>query len=303
MASLIEYARLVRLPNVFTAMADIGLGALAVGALPDRWGPFLLLLAASSLLYCSGMVWNDWFDVDQDRKERPFRPFASGKISLRAGFRLAALLMVGGILCAAGADVGPEGYGWRSTLLASLLAAAILFYDGVAKKTVLGPAAMGTCRFLNVLLGLSVAEGAIPLWGWGLAATVGIYVAGVTLFARTEAAVSNRRMLGIAAGIMVVGALLALTIPPLMQALRPEHRPFVGFPYLLAVFGVFLGMKVASAIRQPTPRRVQGAVKRAVLGLVALDAVLATAVAGLVGLVLLVLLGPAYGLGRRLYST
>ena len=36
---------------------------------------------ASTLLYWSGMVWNDYFDLEQDRKERPGRPLASGRIT------------------------------------------------------------------------------------------------------------------------------------------------------------------------------------------------------------------------------
>src|SRR5262249_61032160 len=60
------YAQLIRLPNVFTALADICLGALAVGALPGRWLPFTFLLLASACLYSAGMVWNDYFDFEQD---------------------------------------------------------------------------------------------------------------------------------------------------------------------------------------------------------------------------------------------
>src|SRR3954454_3550433 len=77
------YAQLVRLPNVFTAMADICLGGVAAGGLIERWAMFALLLPASACLYCGGMVWNDVFDVEQDRRERPFRPLPSGRISRR----------------------------------------------------------------------------------------------------------------------------------------------------------------------------------------------------------------------------
>src|SRR5438067_2386375 len=86
------YAQLVRLPNVFTAMADITLAALATAALRERWPVFVLLLLASSCLYCGGMVWNDVFDVEQDRRERPFRPLPSGRVSRGAAMRFGALL-------------------------------------------------------------------------------------------------------------------------------------------------------------------------------------------------------------------
>ena len=75
------------------------------------------------------------------------------------------------------------------------------------------------------------------------------------------------------------------------------------FVYLLVAFAFAVGLPVVRACEAPTPSRVQRAVKRAVLGLIALDAVLATAAAGVIGLVLLLLLPPAVVLGRRVYST
>jgi 4-hydroxybenzoate polyprenyltransferase len=48
---------------------------------------------------------------------------------------------------------------------------------------------------------------------------------------------------------------------------------------------------------------VQAAVKTAVLGLVGLDAVLATSLAGTAGLLVLLLLPPALWLGKWVYST
>src|SRR5262245_28722487 len=80
MNRLLPYAQLVRLPNVFTALADIALGALVTAALPAHWPAFVLLLLASACLYSAGMVWNDYFDLEQDRRERPFRPLPSGRI-------------------------------------------------------------------------------------------------------------------------------------------------------------------------------------------------------------------------------
>src|ERR1700719_4023050 len=76
----LPYAQLVRLPNVFTAMADIALAALVTGSLPGQLISFLLLVLASSCLYCAGMVWNDYFDYEIDLKERPLRPLPSNRI-------------------------------------------------------------------------------------------------------------------------------------------------------------------------------------------------------------------------------
>jgi len=296
MIRLLDYARLVRLPNAFTAMADICLGALVTDALPERIFPFVFLLLASTLLYSAGMIWNDYFDLEQDKKERPFRPLASGKISLSAARALGSLFLVLGLAFAYLA--GP-----RSFFIALFLVVAILLYDGMLKKTWAGPVLMGLCRFLNVLFGLSVTGQEPGTWGVALALVVGIYIIGVTVFARTEARLSKKNMLMMGASLMLVGLILALTIPSLAQNAGVTTNTAFLFPYLLAGFGCYVGSAVVSAIRNPIPKKVQTAVKRSVLGLVALDAILATALAGLAGLLLLLLLVPAHFLGRWVYST
>src|SRR5262249_58217553 len=78
MNSLRPYARLVRLPNLPSALADICLAALAVRALPGHWAAFGLVLLSSACLYSAGMALNDVFDLEQDRRERPDRPLPSG---------------------------------------------------------------------------------------------------------------------------------------------------------------------------------------------------------------------------------
>ena len=91
MSRIRAYAQLVRLPNVFTALADICLGALVAGTTDVPRMAFVCVLLASACLYSGGMVWNDFFDVEQDRRERPFRPLPSGRISrLCRAFRHAA---------------------------------------------------------------------------------------------------------------------------------------------------------------------------------------------------------------------
>src|SRR5919199_644904 len=92
----LPYAQLVRLPNVFTAMADIGMAALVAGALPGHAAAVALLVLASSCLYCAGMVWNDYFDLEQDKRERPFRPIPSGRVTPRQAALFGAALLAAG---------------------------------------------------------------------------------------------------------------------------------------------------------------------------------------------------------------
>src|SRR5947199_1133016 len=138
--SALAYAQLVRLPNVFTALADIGMAALVSRALPAYAAAVVLLLLASSCLYCAGMVWNDYFDQEQDRRERPFRPLPSGRASPGEAVRLAGGLMAAGAGCAFLA-------GSTSFTISLLLIGAVLLYDCCLKRFWAGPIGMGVCRF------------------------------------------------------------------------------------------------------------------------------------------------------------
>jgi len=290
MKSLLPYAQLVRLPNAFTAMADIVLGFLTVlitAGLPflPYLGPFFCLLIASTLLYWAG------------------RPLPSGRIATGTAVWLGIGFFAGGVLFALLADLQADSLRFVSTSIAFCLVLAILLYDGAVKETWMGPFVMGGCRFLNILLGLSVAGDFPPGWGVLLAAVVGIYVAGVTLFARTEATTSSASDLTTAAAVIAASLLLALTVPALAQARASEVSTSMLFPYLLVGFGFYLGLAVVPAIRSPAPTRVQSAVKRALLGLVLLDALLASSLIGPLGLLLAILIVPGIYLGRWVYST
>src|SRR5437763_11897314 len=129
MNRLRAFAQLVRLPNVFTALADIALGALVTGALPTRWLPFVLLTLASACLYCAGMVWNDFFDIEQDRRERAFRPLPSGRVSRRSAVLLGTALLIAGLGFATLAGWWNMGTPWIAPLVAGFLVTAVLLYD------------------------------------------------------------------------------------------------------------------------------------------------------------------------------
>jgi 4-hydroxybenzoate polyprenyltransferase len=297
------YAQLVRLPNVFTAMADIFLGwcaALATGTPLGQWPALLLILGSSSCLYCAGMVWNDFFDVEQDRRERPFRPLPSGRISRRRAGLLATALLSAGLGLSALAGLFGNDPRWLPGSLAGVLALMILLYDAWLKRTWAGPIAMGSCRLLNVLLSFTLAGTGLP--GSAriyVALVVGLYIVGVTWFARTEARTSSQPALAGAAVVMLTALVLALAVPVWLDG----SSSAVLFPYALVVLGFLVGLPVSRAITLPSPLHVQLAVKRALMGLVILDAVLASAFIGAPGFALLLLLVPVLFLGRWIYST
>jgi 4-hydroxybenzoate polyprenyltransferase len=303
----LAFAQLLRLPNVFTAWADIALASAAATAVLDElpaWflATTVLLALASGSLYLAGMVWNDVFDLAEDAESRPFRPLPSGRVSRRTAVFLGTLLILGGLALAAGAGAvagrgalaAPFGY-------AVAIAIAVLAYDGGLKRSPLGPVSMAACRFLNVLLGLSPFPPSEFPWDLRLplAGVVGLYIAGVTWFARTEEGSSSRRQLTAAAGVIALSLGSAL----FLRASLPPNPDAVLFPYLLVAFGFVVGRPVATAIADPRPHRVQAAVKRCVLGLIGLDSVLATAFVGPAGLLILFLLPPALVIGKWVYST
>ncbi len=288
----LAYAQLLRIPNVFTAFADIAMAACAAGYITDRPDIVAALLLASGCLYCGGMVWNDFFDRQEDTKTQPFRPIPSGRVPARVALFLGLALMTCGLAMTLFVPTAVP--------VAFALVAAILLYNTWLKHTPVGPISMGACRFLNILLGLSGPGGdVLSVPNLHLAATTGLYIVGVTWFARTEEAASNRRPLILAAGVMLAALGLAVTVP----VYRPPGSTPIYFTYFVVAFGLLVGDKVVAAIRQPGPKEVQAAVKRSILGLVVLDAVLATAFVGAWGLLILLLLFPARWLGRWVYST
>jgi len=152
--------QLLRLPGVFTAFADVLAGYLIVrfaGAGEGNVRNLPLLLCASGCLYLCGMVWNDIFDLSEDRRLRPERPLPSGRIDLTKAFFLAVALSVGGLFFAMTAGRLPFE-------TAGALLCAILFYDAGGKRLEgLGPLAMGACRGFNLFLGMSAHPQALLL--------------------------------------------------------------------------------------------------------------------------------------------
>jgi len=84
-----DYLILVRLPNLFTLPSNVLVGYFMVSSMTmTSYVQILLLVTISILLYCVGLILNDLCDYSIDKKERPDRPLASGKVSRRAAIGL-----------------------------------------------------------------------------------------------------------------------------------------------------------------------------------------------------------------------
>ncbi len=312
-----QYLRLFRLPNVFTAIADVTMGFLFVWQCLHPLLVYACLAAASALLYTAGMVLNDVWDVEQDRRERADRPIASGRIGRRQARRVGFGLLLSGVVFGGAAGylgLVPVAVPWRAGVVATLLAVMVVFYDAVLKRTPLGPLAMGACRLLNVLLGMAVAAPAADqgmVWlsytesQWLAAAGIGAYIVGVTWFARREATQSSRMQLAAGTVVMSAGiALLGLIYQALPAGMPKTLQRETTWFLLLGLLAFTIIRRCGMAVADPTPRRVQLAVKNALWSLIVLDA----AVALLVGppawsLVIVALLIPTIVLGQWIEST
>jgi hypothetical protein len=277
---------MLRPPNLPTAWADVLLGYWMM-QWAEPWGkPVQLaaLLGSSSCLYLAGMVWNDVFDVEADRVERPDRPIPSGDVSIGFARMLAVVLTVLGLAFAAVA-------GTASLAVAGALVVAILFYDAFAKNYFFGPPAMGLCRALNILLGVSpqlpfLMRGVAPdlppamaamalAWStfwWTFPLGNGVYITGVTLFSRQEASVSSRSKLTAAALVMAAG--FGVNAWSLSRVPQLESAVWI----VLGFAALTVGFRVLRAILNPAPRTVQTAVGSSITALIMIDAALLLAV-------------------------
>jgi len=301
----LDYLELLRLPNLFTAPADSMMGFWFVQTGDNlRGGLTLAALATSSvLLYASGVVLNDLFDLKTDRQERPERPLPSGRIAPVVAAWLGAELMILGVAAAflAGFLAGSLAPG----VVGAGLAGCILLYNAGAKRTVIGPLVMGACRGLNVLLGMAAAW-----WTWQeehllVAGAISLYVAGLTWFARSESARSRRWELLGAAGVMAGGIVLLAALPWVSDTLAGRAAGRLDlWPLAVAFLGVLILRRFLWAVLEPSAGRVQIAVRSGILSLVILDAAVCAIARGMgPALGVLALLVPAVWLARRFNPT
>jgi 4-hydroxybenzoate polyprenyltransferase len=311
---VIAWLKLLRLPNVFTAVADVMMGFLIThGELEPAW-QIGLLIAASCLLYLSGMVLNDVFDAEVDAREQPRRPIPSGRVSLSAAKALGWAMLASGVLVAWFLSYMANDA--RPGAIATLLAVCVVLYDGVLKQTPIALLVMGACRSLNVLLGMSLAHFSQPtadgemlvsrpwhLGEWLIAAGIGVYIVGVTVFARTDAQASSRGRLIAGLAILLGGMGLLAAVPALSQFPSLIVRQD-GWYLLWLLLALITARRCVIAIMQPTSDRVQTAVKHCVHSLIVLDAAICLGFAGAVwGFVVLALIFPTVLLAGWLRAT
>lgn len=240
----------------------------------------------ASLLYLAGTTWNDAFDAAFDRRHRGERPIPSGLLSPRA------VWTVGGLLLAAGLAVLFLLTSANPVFVAAL-AAAIVFYDFVHKRSAVGIWVMGACRFLLYLVAASAVSAdprLVEPAAVGLA--TGLYVVGLSAAARGEATGGRPPLWGV----------LLLAVPVLLGA----WGVFRAGSILPAVFlGALAGWILLSLahLRGRDSGRVGAMVARLLAGIILVDAVFASLVDPVFGGACLILFLVTLGLQKGVPAT
>ncbi len=172
--------------------------------------------------------------------------------------------MTVGTACAAAVGQG-------SLLIASLIVVAVLLYDGYLKSTIAAPLGMGTCRFLNLMLGTSAAGTITSVWQatpMTVAAALGIYIVGVTVFAKNEAGKSSS--MGLFAGVAVM--LCGIGLDAWLITKHGIKDAIPGSRMALLILGLNVLLRAATVVSNPQPGRIQRTVGLMLLCIIFLDA-------------------------------
>ncbi|MHB1921598.1 MAG: UbiA-like protein EboC [Chitinophagaceae bacterium] len=258
------FLQLMRPANLVTAVSDIFAGIAISGFFlyeqVDAFSlhPVWMLILATLGLYGGGVVFNDVFDADLDRVERPERPIPSGRVSLPQATFLGMALLFAGVWSACWVNS-------ISALLAGLICLAALVYDKFTKPHPwLGPLNMGICRGLNLLLGLSIDPSALYHY-YPLALLPVIFIAAITLVSRGEVHGSSSRPINFA----FLGYFLVLAVLILFSV---EGKGFPWSLFFILAFGWMIIDPLERARKDPQASKVKKAVKAGILGLILMNA-------------------------------
>lgn len=252
----------MRPANIVTSVADILAGIAISGVLINNgtipWFAIICLGLSTACLYGGGIVFNDVFDAELDKIERPERAIPSGVISITNATILGTVLLISGIALASVSSL-------TSVLLAFGVSCFALLYNKIGKNhPFFGPLNMGICRGLNLLLGLSIVP-EILHQHYFLAIIPVIYIFSITMTSRGEVHGGNTKNLYIAAG------LYAIVISAIAWFAFVNENLIWSLLFLLP-FAWMIFKPLSKAIKNPIGKNIGGAVKAGVISLILMDA-------------------------------
>jgi hypothetical protein len=295
-----QYLTLFRLPNVFTAPSNILAGYYAVVEPANASGLHLaILIICSILLYLSGIVLNDYFDIEVDRRERPLRPLPAGTVSKRK------VLLIGIVFIIA-ANFISLLVSTSTFIIAAILSGTIVSYDYRMKYSVYGPGMMGAARALNVMLGSSLIflTTVLNINNSARIAVVTVslfvFVFAISRLSRKEIDETDKVRTAKGSFLMIFAVLAIIIVSGLVGVFLKDL--FAN----LALFAIIMIITFKPLLqRQPlSSKDIQRTIKTMVLSIIVLDSAFVSGSAGTAyGLVTLMLIMPAIILSRKFYVT
>lgn len=281
------YLQLFRAPGTLTAASNILFGFFVTQSAGTDWAALPFLIASSVSLYLAGMILNDYFDYEIDKKERPFRPLPSGKIQKNRALALGMFFIIS-------ANVWSAIVGQQSLFLSLMLGGLIFFYNAQAKKIIpLGIIVLCLIRFVNVILGTSSE----PISAQSLLFPIPLatLIAGISILSSVETKFATKNV------ILLNSVTLAVAVlTPLVLFYKILNG---GFFVFLAVFLVSTGLPLA-ILKGKTSISVQKIITFQLLSVIILDATMTALFADLsYGLIIISLYLPGLFLGKKIYVT
>ncbi len=209
-ARILDAFQLTRLSLAFGAVCELWMVTLLTRAdpryvhLPVYHMPAWKALSATALvslgLFAFAASLNDLLDVRHDRQFSPDRPLASGRIRASS----AALVSFAALMAAV---VSASALGEAALVLTVATAAAILFYDAVAKHIPsLGIVTVGLAHAANMFIPNWTLTFTLPVW-WSMSHAVAI-AASVHRLEDKRPYFNTKRILSLVAGWLFWSAVL-----------------------------------------------------------------------------------------------
>ena len=281
-----HYLQLVRFPGIFTAFTNILLGYAVVQG--EQFGLHLLgpLLATTGCLFLAGMSLNDYFDYKIDKKERLQRPIPSGKIPRKNALYLGIIFLIIG-------NISSIFVGLETVIVTIVMSFLIFSYDFKTKKfPVIGILTLSSIRFLNVILGTSIAFNEEIVY---IAIPLAIFVAGISIFASSEVSGYSRKSEIL--NVIFILATIVTSIIIIFDKITIIQIGFMGL-FIASVFVPYVFFK------DKNMKSVQKKITGQLLAIIILDAAIISAFAELsYAIITLSLYVPAYVIIKKLYIT
>ncbi len=178
-----NWLQLIRPPNLITVPGDPLAGAAFAAGVQGNLLAVITAAVVALLLYISGLIMNDYVDIEEDKIDRLKRPLPSGSISPQIAIIVTIVISLIAVAISFIINL-------TTGIIALLLLITIALYNFIFKRyTLIGSFMMGICRGLSFLLGVFASGYKVGIHGLTVILTVSaiiLYIASVTNIAANE---------------------------------------------------------------------------------------------------------------------